>query len=203
MARQLINFIISRSRERLGDKLFSEVKIVGLKIDLDPLFVRLGEIGGDRLNLGLLVAHEGTISDVVSELKLTVAGNTNPSAFYLSPDSDTTLPVHNRTTPEILIIGGIVDRNIQLGRSSKHAEKNGITSASLPLSMAGLEGLLDNEPLNVDSVLEMMDVWHERNFEYKGEEKEAERGRLFVESAVEAMLIHEERHPNRTLHLED
>ncbi|GMI03516.1 hypothetical protein TrRE_jg8340 [Triparma retinervis] len=121
-------------------------------------------------------------------------------SVYLSPDADEQLDVGEGEGEgkgwkyDYIVVGGLVDRTVTPGRSLKMATAFGVKAAQLPLTSLGLEELVSTEALNIDTVLEMCGMW--RMNVSKGEGV----GEGWRKAAVKAMLMHEERHPNRTLH---
>ena len=88
--------------------------------------------------------------------------------IYLSPDADNILDP-SKPPPRRFVVGMIVDCRVTVGRSRDRAATilattdDGVAtscrSASLPLGLANLEGLEHTEPLNIDTVLEIMERW--------------------------------------------
>ena len=145
--------------------------------------------------------------------------------IYLSPDSphllDCKLP-----PPKIVVIGMLVDRSVALFRSSKRAELLEIESACLPLKECmsifkisddndnddGIISVRNDEPLNIDTVLMLMYYWYNSScYRYivhdNGTSNNEQTSSIentnkaaFVSSTAKAMLTHQDRHPNRTLH---
>lgn len=76
-------------------------------------------------------------------------------AVYLSPDADTLSCTSQ--PPQIVIIGMLIDRRITTDRSRKRAEEVlKIRAARLPLDELNVKELKSQEPLDVDTVLELM-----------------------------------------------
>jgi hypothetical protein len=85
--------------------------------------------------------------------------NRNHSVAYLSPDATTMLDV-TRFPPNNIIIGLLIDRrSIQHNRSYMRARDVRVQSVRLPLDCAVSLSIHENEPLNVDCVLEGMQQW--------------------------------------------
>jgi hypothetical protein len=112
------------------------------------------------------------------------------SSIYLSPDADKVLSPSCRA-PSTVIVGMIVDRRIKPGRSKRRAEMLGIEARRLPLDT--FANLHHQEPLNVDTVLELISQWWWN--EDKGNVDE-----VFVDAACQAINRHAKRHPNRPTH---
>lgn len=98
---------------------------------------------------------------------------------YLSPDAQDVLDVDSSTPPHTVIVGLIIDRNVQLNRSLNRASSLDIPSARWLLEecirdvISNDEDSADghaeqdtmaimnqNEPLNVDCILEGMQQWY-------------------------------------------
>ena len=138
--------------------------------------------------------------------------------IYLSPDASYTLPITCRP-PRTVILGMLVDRHTIANRSQQRAENIlGMKAAQLPLKELNVTGLYSNEPLNVDTVMEMMQRWWwncdelEMRLKQQRQRKqhcddgdkvdnmdEAYR-KCFLDAAAWALKSHRDRHPNRTLH---
>uniref|UniRef100_A0A7S2RSB4 SAM-dependent MTase TRM10-type domain-containing protein n=1 Tax=Eucampia antarctica TaxID=49252 RepID=A0A7S2RSB4_9STRA len=114
---------------------------------------------------------------------------------YLSPDADNVLSLEDGP-PDVVIVGMLVDRLTQLNRSKERSldiDEN-IYCARLPLHTIGASDLSSNEPLNIDTVLELITRWH---WNFVGGKKEETAFRM---ATLYAMATHRKRHPNRTLH---
>jgi len=80
---------------------------------------------------------------------------------YLSPDADNVLSLEDGP-PDVVIVGMLVDRLTQLNRSKERSldiDEN-IYCARLPLHTIGASDLSSNEPLNIDTVLELITRQH-------------------------------------------
>jgi hypothetical protein len=113
------------------------------------------------------------------------------SVYYLSPDADEVLSPSCKAPPTV-IIGMIIDRKIKRGRSKRRADILGIQARRLPLD--NFVNLQNREPLNVDTVLELMQQW------WWNEGDKGSEGNFFVEAACQAIERHARRHPNRPIH---
>lgn len=107
-------------------------------------------------------------------------------AVYLSPESPNTFALA-QSAPTTLIIGGIIDRNPTPGRSLKRADELNIKTGCFPLERCDLDEISNREPLNVDTVCAICERWM--------------GGETLKNSVFESLCSHEERHPNRRLHL--
>mmetsp|Transcript_6607 Transcript_6607/g.14315 ORF Transcript_6607/g.14315 Transcript_6607/m.14315 type:complete len:342 (+) Transcript_6607:125-1150(+) len=145
----------------------------------------------------------------------------NPKTIYLSPDAPYTLPA-SFPPPHNVIVGMLIDRRVSTNRSLQRAEEMlNIHAARLPLDELHVKNLTSEEPLNVDCVMELMQRWwwncdrllkdnasREMHAVGKDErEKHNNRGtkedyrRCFIEAAAWAMKSQRDRHPNRTVHI--
>lgn len=126
-------------------------------------------------------------------------------AIYLSPDGSITLDP-SQPPPKVVVIGMLVDRNVTPNRSKNHAEQLQVVSAKLPLSCIYIQDNDDKnddeEPLNIDTVLEIMDRWwtnhcfDNQNINNNESEKHGNTN-SFVYAATEAMKSHKKRHPKQ------
>lgn len=176
LSKQIYNFLLSHSQWSSTCTL----QIWGTEENVKLIETRLNKLIDNEPTLktieNLLTYNVG---DIIFP-KHTPNESSPTSKIYLSPDSPNPLT----SLPSSLIIGGLIDRTItpnrSLTRSSSHPH------AHLPLNKLNLEGLESDEPLNVDTCLEMCALWKEYDDFEKG-------GR-------EAMERHEVRHPNRRIH---
>ena len=135
---------------------------------------------------------------------------------YLSPDANEKLST-SQLPPRIVVVGMLVDRKVQPNRSKLRAESLGRPTANdaelqgssshmdeivpmqLPLDSLNVSDLSDDEPLNIDTVMEMMQRWW-INSNDGGGSSEDKMKMFFRDAAARALLTHRQRHPNRTLH---
>lgn len=136
---------------------------------------------------------------------------------YLSPDADERLDPY-QAPPRIVIVGMLVDRKVQPNRSKFRAQKfNDSRSKSqqdreddvriqlrrLPMDDLRVIDLKDNEPLNIDTVMEIMERWWASGGERNGRALDQDHGhdsRSFADAAMRSLHSHRKRHPNRTIH---
>mmetsp|Transcript_16219 Transcript_16219/g.30670 ORF Transcript_16219/g.30670 Transcript_16219/m.30670 type:complete len:163 (-) Transcript_16219:1618-2106(-) len=149
----------------------------------------------------------------------------NETIVYLSPDADERLDPY-QDPPRIAVVGMLVDRKIQPNRSKLRAQELSDQTSSkghddnnvnddisrmqvkrLPMDDLRVVDLKDNEPLNIDTVMEIMERWwgNIRLFkETKGESLDRDRVLYdpthFADAAIRALHSHRKRHPNRTIH---
>lgn len=121
---------------------------------------------------------------------------------YLSPDAHDTLS-STSPPPRIVIIGMLIDRKITTNRSLGQAKTLMLKAVKLPLDELNVQELISEEPLNVDTVMELIQRWH-WNFSKMSEEQHeyyVERKKAYIDAAAWAMKSQRDRHPNRTIHL--
>ncbi|GFH50329.1 hypothetical protein CTEN210_06805 [Chaetoceros tenuissimus] len=130
-----------------------------------------------------------------------------PSIAYLSPDADESIPA-SQTPPMHVIVGMLVDRKVQPNRSKSRAESiqindeeqtMSIEPKQLSLNALNVSDLSQDEPLNIDTVMEMMERWW-INAKYRDGSSESKRILHFRDAAARSLLTHRQRHPNRTIH---
>ena len=139
---------------------------------------------------------------------------------YLSPDAMRTLS-SDAPPPRVVVIGMLIDRNTRTNRSLSRAEKLMMSAVKLPLDILNVRDLSCREPLNVDTVMELMQRWHwncdggmiaedgRRRCDDDGAAaaatddsggSKASYRDCFLDAAAYAMKSQRERHPNRTIH---
>jgi len=158
----------------------------------------------------------------------TGVGGQKEMIAYLSPDASEKLNA-SEVPPRIVVVGMLVDRKVQPNRSKLRAQSlsrqsiiastSTITSTStiaseessavikdaairpmqLPLDALNLSDVSTDEPLNIDTVMEMMERWW-MNEDSRDGDSDAERKPLFCDAAARALLTHRQRHPNRIIH---
>ena len=139
----------------------------------------------------------------------------NEDIVYLSPDAAETLPATSRP-PRIVIVGMLIDRRITEDRSRRRAEDSlKIRAAKLPLDELSVKELSSSEPLNVDTVMELMQRWYwncdrlEQKLQQISssgtiiEDDSRLYKKCFLEAAAWSMKSMKDRHPNRTVHKTD
>jgi hypothetical protein len=136
---------------------------------------------------------------------------------YLSPDATEQMKA-SEVPPRIVVVGMLVDRKVQPNRSkiraqslnqqsssvhddesSTHIRDLAIIPMQLPLDVLNVSDVSTDEPLNIDTVLELMERWW-MNIKLKNGDSETNRKLLFRDAAARALLTHRQRHPNRTIH---
>jgi hypothetical protein len=113
------------------------------------------------------------------------------SGIYLSPDAPTALDPC-QPPPVTVVVGLIIDRRIQVGRSLERAKALGLKAARWPLDNFNLP---KDEPLNVDTVLQGMQQWYWNCSESGSSSREC-----FEAAARQALQDHQRRHPQRPQH---
>lgn len=123
---------------------------------------------------------------------------------YLSPDATDSLPTTS-PPPRVVVVGMLIDRRVKADRSRARAEEAlKVRSARLPLDELNVKELSSSEPLNVDTVMELVQRWwwNCEELERGGQvPSEASYRKCFVDAAARAMKTQRDRHPNRTIHL--
>ena len=124
---------------------------------------------------------------------------------YLSPDAQDTLS-STSPPPRIVVIGMLIDRNVTTNRSLGQAKTLMLKAAKLPLDQLNVRELISEEPLNVDTVMELMQRWHWNFDKIMSTQRhecdvDAERKKAFIDAVAWAMKSQRDRHPNRTIHL--
>ena len=137
----------------------------------------------------------------------------NAGIVYLSPDASEVL-CPSSEPPSVVVVGMLVDRRICRNRSKNRAESIRLQDTScelspqinrtciaqlrcarLPLESMNVSDILIDEPLNIDTVMEMTVRWRNNWTET------SDRGsKCFTTAASQAMLTHRGRHPNRIIH---
>jgi len=217
VSRQLTNFLQWRSEatEKNSNNIHSHVHVLGKGKDIESVKTRVDELGTQTK-----ASTEQIIFDPDIEIrqfldKQNCTSSTQESqeeVVYLSPDASYTLPTTCRP-PRIVIVGMLIDRRITEDRSRRRAEESlNIRAAKLPLDELRVKELSSCEPLNVDTVMELMQRWwwncdrvEERLQQINGSGGNTEKyGQLykkcFIEAAAFAMKSQRDRHPNRTVH---
>ena len=107
-----------------------------------------------------------------------------------------------------VVVGMLVDRKVQPNRSKSRAESiqindeeqtMSIKPKQLPLNALNVSDFSQDEPLNIDTVMEMMERWW-INAKYRDGSSESKRILHFRDAAARSLLTHRQRHPNRTIH---
>jgi hypothetical protein len=162
-----------------------------------------------------------TLEELASELSnetLESINESNAVISYLSPDADEKLNA-SMIPPRIVVVGMLVDRKVQPNRSKLRAESlipqdhkddsegtldsTMIQPVQLPLDALNVKDLSEDEPLNIDTVMEMMQRWwlnsHSHSIAHT-EPSALQRKKYFVDAAARSLLTHRQRHPNRVIH---
>ena len=171
-----------------GKDSISEVRRRMVAIGGEALALKFNFVEGDPSSFGGQATAEGS-EEGEGEIARASA-SASRQVVYLSPDAEEPLDVADSAKiPEVVVVGGLVDRKITPGRSARKAKEYKIDCRRLPVSLLELDELHDDEALNIDTVLEMCAGWAVES----GREK-------FKRAATSAMLRHQSRHPNRPIH---
>ena len=235
VSRQLANFlewrsaiILSASGEnsaRSKDKLLSgalccDVSLLGEDGDIQAVHTRMNELAGklpptsseQSSDEGVQFQSNVSIHEFVEQkakYNNTSSNSNMGEVVYLSPDASNILP-STSPPPNMVIVGMLIDRRITTDRSRIRAEEGlKIKAVKLPLDELNVKKLTSNEPLNVDTVMELMQRWW-WNCDKVAKTVQIENAtddvktklykRCFLEAAAWSMKTQRERHPNRTIH---
>lgn len=210
VSRQLSNFLEWRASAKRDER--CQVSLLGSAGDARAVHDRMNEIAKDDsqstkscIDDQVQFKSDVTIHDYIDNF----AKDVN-EVVYLSPDATDTLE-STSPPPRIIIIGMLIDRRITTDRSRIRAEKTlKMKAVKLPLDELNVKELSSQEPLNVDTCMELMQRWW-WNVEKLEEQlnrdlnKDNQVGskiykKCFIEAAAYAMKTQRERHPNRTVH---
>lgn len=220
VSRQLTNFLQWRSETsvKMNSICHSQVYVVGTGNDIESVKARVDELGSQTKasTEEIMFQPDVDIHQFLDQQKSTHE-SVKEEVVYLSPDATYTLPTTCRP-PRIVIVGMLIDRRITEDRSRRRAEESlNIRAAKLPLDELRVKELSSSEPLNVDTVMELMQRWwwncdkvEERlkqincSGKSEGDNNTENYGQLykkcFIEAAAYAMKSQRDRHPNRTVH---
>mmetsp|Transcript_36215 Transcript_36215/g.76112 ORF Transcript_36215/g.76112 Transcript_36215/m.76112 type:complete len:307 (-) Transcript_36215:1008-1928(-) len=213
VSRQLSNFLEWRASEVSGAKYECHVSLLGSEGDVTAVYARVNDLDNQ--------AHSTNISN--RKEKVDFQCNVNMHEFidqqkakgidevvYLSPDAPHTLS-SNSPPPNAAIVGMLIDRRITTDRSRIRAEETlELRAVKLPLDELNVKELTSQEPLNVDTVMELMQRWWWncdkvkqkcKDLVVSDEARSDMYRKCFLEAAAWAMKTQRERHPNRTVHL--
>ena len=214
VSRQLVNFLQWRLETNIDRKQF-EVHLLGNQLDVDAVRDRICEIAKDESSISAKYGDEIIFKpnmDIHEAIQQWRNDNeTDEEVVYLSPDASETLLPSSRP-PRAVIVGMLIDRRITSDRSRKRAEESlNLRAVKLPIEALHVKEMSSDEPLNVDTVMELMQRWWcncgkleqqvRTNTDCISDHKNKYR-KCFVEAAAWAMKSHRERHPNRTVHKE-
>jgi hypothetical protein len=140
---------------------------------------------------------------ITGQAAFSTSGPRPPSVLYLSPDSEHVLDAI-QDPPDIIIVGLLIDRRVQLDRS-----KNRAAALSLPTARWPLEDVVvdmdHREPLNCDCILEGTQAWF-WNVEHAHKQQQATScptkldKHLLHDAIFQAIRRHVARHPERPRH---
>jgi hypothetical protein len=221
VARQLSNFMQWRSEESL-EKQQCGVYFLGEGKDVEAVKARVTELESQTSQTSgptceINFQPDIDIHSFLDQQKeiATAQAPINEDVVYLSPDAAETLPATSRP-PRIVIVGMLIDRRITEDRSLRRAEDSlKIRAAKLPLDELSVKELSSSEPLNVDTVMELMQRWYwncdrlEQKLQQISssgtiiEDDSRLYKKCFLEAAAWSMKSMKDRHPNRTVHKTD
>lgn len=221
VARQLSNFMQWRSAESL-QKQQCGVYFLGEGKDVAAVKARVTELESQTSQTSATTCEINFQPDIDIHSFLdqqkeiaTTQAPLNEDVVYLSPDAAETLPTTSRP-PRIVVVGMLIDRRITEDRSRRRAEDSlKIRAAKLPLDELSVKELSSSEPLNVDTVMELMQRWYwncdrlEQKLQQISssgtiiEDDSRLYKKCFLEAAAWSMKSMKDRHPNRTVHKTD
>jgi hypothetical protein len=184
--------------------------VLGSEDDIQAVQNRMNELAVHAVSVdGEETASDNDIDDIEFQSNITIHKflenegiDIENEVVYLSPDAHDTLS-STSPPPRIVIVGMLIDRKITTNRSLGQAKTLMLKAVKLPLDELNVRELISEEPLNVDTVMELMQRWH-WNFSKMSEEQHeyyVERKKAFIDAAAWAMKSQRDRHPNRTIHL--
>ena len=206
VSRQLFNFLHWKHEAKLLSK-ECKVHLLGKDSDIGAIQDRMGEIAAEKSKEKIKYSSQiefksnVDIREAIQQWKQ--KDGDEKEVYYLSPDATETLSCTSRP-PSAVVVGMLIDRRITSDRSKKRAEESlHLQPVKLPLDELKVKGICSEEPLNIDTVMELMLRWW--NSCDKLEEQLEKAGasqyrKCFVEAAAWAMKSHRDRHPNRTVH---
>ena len=215
VSKQLCNFLEWRRQSVSASSSDSScrVSLLGNKDDVRAVHDRMNELSlaDDKV----IVCNKNDAADVDFQPNVTIheflhlerIDEDENEVVYLSPDAIHTLSCAS-PPPRIVIIGMLIDRRITANRSLIRAEEAlRLKAVKLPLDELNVIGLGCQEPLNVDTVMELMQRWHWNCDRMQKQQHDIDDSKAlyrdcFLKAAAWAMKSQRERHPNRTLHLE-
>ena len=218
VSKQLTNFLQWRSRAAVSTSSsyecssYCHVSLLGSEDDIQAVQNRMNELAVHAVSVsvdGEETASDNEIDDIEFQSNITIHKflenegiDIENEVVYLSPDAHDTLS-STSPPPRIVIIGMLIDRKITTNRSLGQAKTLMLKAVKLPLDELNVQELISEEPLNVDTVMELIQRWH-WNFSKMSEEQHeyyVERKKAFIDAAAWAMKSQRDRHPNRTIHL--
>ena len=216
VSKQLTNFLQWQSRAAVSTSSpfvcssYCHVSVLGSEDDIQAVQNRMNELAVHAVSVdGEETASDNDIDDIEFQSNITIHKflenegiDIENEVVYLSPDAHDTLS-STSPPPRIVIVGMLIDRKITTNRSLGQAKTLMLKAVKLPLDELNVRELISEEPLNVDTVMELMQRWH-WNFSKMSEEQHeyyVERKKAFIDAAAWAMKSQRDRHPNRTIHL--
>jgi len=186
IARQLVNFIEWQQQASSDKYLPADIHIVGC-----PDLTAQNALMDRMQQLWKRANKEKPFPQSLSFTDQTLQDLKADSLVYLSPDAPKALDP-DLPPPSLVVVGLLIDRRIQVDRSKDRAIQLSIPSARWPIEQAVMN-LDQNEPLNVDCILEGMQQWYWNCQTDSG-------SKCFVDAAIQAIQHHAQRHPERPVH---
>jgi hypothetical protein len=188
IARQMVNFLDWQQQAASSGQQFAKIQVVGCNDE--ATCKALQERTQELLGTSALPTHVTFTCDA-----LDTVCNESEEAVYLSPDAAESMDPA-QTPPNVVIVGLLIDRRVQPNRSQERATKLNIKSKRWPLEQCFAK-VDQNEPLNVDTILEGMQQWWwncVENSDVSGKER-------FIQASADALERHARRHPARPMHI--
>jgi hypothetical protein len=220
VSKQLTNFLQWRRQAAVSTSSsyecnsYCRVSVLGNEDDVQAVQNRMNELAAHAVSVDSkedITASASDDDDVEFKSNITIhrfleneGVDIENEVVYLSPDAHDTLS-STLPPPRIVVIGMLIDRNVTTNRSLGQAKTLMLKAAKLPLDELNVRKLIPEEPLNVDTVMELMQRWH-WNFDKLSTQRhecdvDAERKKAFIDAVAWAMKSQRDRHPNRTIHL--
>eukprot|EP00581_Thalassiosira_minuscula_P001265 CAMPEP_0183741906 /NCGR_PEP_ID=MMETSP0737-20130205/63417_1 /TAXON_ID=385413 /ORGANISM="Thalassiosira miniscula, Strain CCMP1093" /LENGTH=307 /DNA_ID=CAMNT_0025977393 /DNA_START=83 /DNA_END=1006 /DNA_ORIENTATION=- len=215
VSRQLSNFLQWRAASESNSpdakrNKKCHVSLLGNEGDVEAVQARVNELENSKTLETVTFQSNRSIHEYLEQQKSNDATILD-EVVYLSPDASHTLTTTS-PPPRIVVIGMLIDRRITTDRSRVRAEEDlHLKAAKLPLDELNVKELTSHEPLNVDTVMELMQRWwwncdmvKQQEHENSAVDSKAQKilyKKCFLEAAAWAMKTQRERHPNRTVHL--
>ncbi|KAL3789928.1 hypothetical protein HJC23_010613 [Cyclotella cryptica] len=223
VSRQLVNFLTWRLEYKPNfprNAYDCQVHLLGKDLDVRAVRDRIHDIVAEKFTTSsreydneIIFKPNVDVCEATQQVK-NECKDENFEVVYLSPDASDTLSLLS-PPPPVVIVGMLIDRRITSDRSRKRAEESlNMRAVKLPLNELNAREISSEEPLNVDTVMEIMQRWwfncdklenqlfarDDQGEVVKNDACEDEYKKCFIDAASWALKSHRERHPNRTVH---
>lgn len=210
VSKQLNNFLLWRRQAALSTSSsyecssYCRVSVLGNEDDIQAVQNRMNKLAAHEVDLTASDDVEFPSNMAIHRFLENEGADIENEVVYLSPDASDTLS-STSPPPRIVVIGMLIDRNTTSNRSLGQAKTLMLKAVKLPLNELNVRELISEEPLNVDTVMELMQNWHWNYNKISKQQHEydvnAARKKAFIDAAAWAMKSQRDRHPNRTIHL--